>query len=198
MSTRRGCYGVMLAAVLATAACTGGKDEPEPTIPTPSESTALPTATETTDASPSTTAPASLSPEEQDEADATAALEAYLQVLNGIGKREEPIKALNEVAIGTAREQWITQHLYYREQGWTQVGDPVDSVAALDVGGDDAQITVCSDVSEVDVVDEAGESVITDDRLDQTLNAYVLERSEPAEHGWVVVDDTNLERPCDG
>lgn len=197
MSTRRGCYGVMLAAVVAIAACTDGEDEPTPTIPTPSESTASLTSTVTTDAAPSTTT-RTPSPAEQDEAEAIATLKSFNAALDAASRGEESIEVIYPWAVGTAREQWATQYLVYREQGWTITGDTTVEVTDIDVEGDQASIVACADVSQVEVVDENGESVLADDRLPQTLNDYVLERSQSAEFGWLVVEDVNRDEPCEG
>lgn len=197
MKTRRGCYGVMLAAVVAIAACTDGEDEPTPTIPTPSESTASPTSTVTTDAAPSTTT-RTPSPGEQDEAEAIATLKSFNAALDAASRGEESIEVIYPWAVRTAREQWATQYLVYREQGWTITGDTTVEVIDIDVEGDQASIVACADVSQVEVVDENGESVLADDRLPQTLNDYLLERSESAEFGWLVVEDVNRDEPCEG
>ena len=73
-------------------------------------------------------------------------------------------------------------------------------VEALEVtvGGETAEAVACLDVSAVQAVDEDGNSVITEDRLDRTLQDYVLERDDSAQLGWFVVEDTNRNEPCDG
>lgn len=198
MSTRRGCYGVMLAAVLATAACTGGEDEPEPTIPTPSPSAGSPSPSSTTETTTSTPTPTSVSAAEQEEADVIATLEGYREALGAATRGEDSIEAIYPWAIGAAREQWVTQYLLYRERGWTITGEAMVDIVEVDIEGEHASIVACSDVADVEALDEEGESVIADDRLDQTLVDYVLKRSDPAKFGWVVVEDVNRDEPCEG
>ncbi|WP_114907676.1 hypothetical protein [Ornithinimicrobium murale] len=191
------------ALVLATAAC--NENEVDPMLPSVSqdESTvttadAVETTTPPVDDVTETSAPPTLSAEEQDEADATAALEHYHRVLDAVAQDEADIEAINAVAIGTAREQWITQFMFYREQGWTQRGGVDLEVLEVTHREDQIELTVCSDVSGVDVVDESGESIVTSDRPSESLVDFLLERDENAEHGWVLVEDVNRDEPCDG
>lgn len=198
MSTRRGCYGVMLAAVLATAACTGGETQPEPTIPTPSTSSASPSSSSTAETTTSTPTPTSVSAAEQEEADVIATVEGYRDALGAATRGEDSIEAIYPWATGTARDQWVTQYLLYRERGWTITGEAMVEIFEVDIEGEQASIVACSDVSDVEALDEEGESVLSDDRLNQTLVDYVLKRSESAEFGWVVVEDVNRDEPCEG
>ncbi|MBA2696507.1 MAG: hypothetical protein H0U62_11875 [Actinobacteria bacterium] len=108
-----------------------------------------------------------MSREEQDEADATDTLQAYKEALDAAYRGEESIEAIYPWAIGTAREQWVTQYLFEREQGWTSTGSTSTEVTDVDIDGDRASVVACVDVSQVEVVDENGESVIAADRLPQ-------------------------------
>lgn len=208
MSRKRTAGGAVatLTVALVLTACSS-EDDAAPTLPPTTHDVTRTTQdddpTETTtapadDTTATTTAPPTLSPQEQDEADATAALVEYHRVLDAVAQGEAEIEALNPVAIGTAREQWITQFMLYREQGWTQEGEVVLEVLEVThVDEDQVDISTCSDVSGVDVLDEDGESIVTVDRPDESLVDFVLERDEDAEHGWVVVEDVNRDEPCD-
>lgn len=187
----------MLAAALVLSACNGANGEDDPTPdPTPA-TTAPPTGTTpTTEPPDDTTEDPTLSPEEQDEADATAALEDYLAVLDALRRGEGEIEDLNDVAVGTARDQWLTEMTAYRERGWTAVGGPTRDILSVAVENDEAVAEVCTDVSDVDVVNEEGESVVAPGRPGVTVNEYVLERNEETEQGWIVSDDTNQGESC--
>lgn len=200
----------LLAVAGLAGACGGNGGDPTPTIPTLTSSdvatTSIPSEVVTATAPPpssttATTAPATttaVAAEGQDEADAADTLLAYQGTLDAVGRLEEPVEALYPWAVGTAREQWVTQLMFDREQGLTVVGETTLEVVEVTIDGDQATIVACADVSGLDVLDAQSESIVTDDRLPQTLVDYVLERSDAGEHGWLVADDTTRSEPCPG
>lgn len=61
-----------------------------------------------------------------------------------------------------------------------------------------AEAVACRDVTDVEGVDENGDSIIAEGRLDRSLQDFVLERDDSAEVGWYVVSDVSRNEPCDG
>lgn len=193
-----------VALVLATAACS--EDTADPTLPPITQDDATATtqddAVETTappvDDVTETSAPPTLSAEEQDEADVTAALEDYLEVVDAVAMGDAEIEALNPVSVPPARDEQISQAMYYRESGWVQEGATgVEAVELEWLDDDQIQIHACLDLTEAELLDEEGEPVASPDLDRHPRFEYVLDRSESAEHGWAVSDERNLEESCE-
>ena len=121
--------------------------------------------------------------------------------MNALGQArtgESPIEDIYPYSRDTAREQWVTQLMAYEAQGITIEGAVELQVVEITVDGDSATVVACADVSDTDAFDESGESIVPEDRPEQTLNDFVLERDSSAEIGWYVIEDANRDEPCDG
>ncbi len=202
MTRGRTATAAAMLAALVLSACNGDNGGEDPTTPDPTPTTTTaPTDTTPTTAPPDDTTTTSeeptLSEEEQDEADATAALQAYRTALDAAMTGDASIERIYPYATGTAREQWITQLMSYDAQGLTITGETQLDVVDVSVDGDTAEVVACVDVSDTDVVDEDGSSVVPEDRLARTLTDYVLERNDDAQLGWLVTEDINRDEPCD-
>ena len=184
----------------AAAAC--GSSEADPSPPTASSSS--PTASSTS-ASPT-------SPSDSADADASATMKSYFQVLDEL--RTEPstdLKKLSTVATSTQLNAAQTLVRTQRERGQRQVG--LTRIAELTVqsvnldNSDPASgkvptvvIDVCWDVTEVDVLDKDGTSIISPDRPDTGWTRYTVANYDYATDptgGWRVANGQDLkETPC--
>lgn len=201
---------LVAAGTLTLTACADGPGDdsatPGPTTPAPS--TAGPTTggprtaepVETTEApaddAETTTAPTELSAEEQDQADIEETLlafdDALVQALTG----QESIEGIYPYSRDTARDQWVTQVMAHDVQGATFSGVTEIEVLETSIEGDTAEAVACRDVSDLEAVDSDGQSIINDQRLDQSLQDFLLERDASAEFGWYVVSDVSRDEPC--
>ena len=136
--------------------------------------------------------------EEQDEADIEETLQLYTRALDDAFNGDASAEGIYPFARGTAREQWVTEVMAAQAQGVTSTGLTELEVLEVTVDGETAEAVACADVSAVEAVDEDGDSVIAEDRVDRTLQDFVLERDDSAEVGWYVVEDTSRNEPCDG
>lgn len=184
------------AGALVLAACTGSGAEPADSA----TSSVVVTASDpppTTEAAV-TSAPATLSPSEQDEADIEATVLAYAVALSEAYAGGD-IEGIYPWSRDVARDQWTTQIMAEREQGLTISGLTDVDVTEIEIDGDQADALACIDYSEISVSDADGQDITPErDSGDLILNDYVLERYEDGEHGWIVVDDTSRSEPCDG
>lgn len=186
----------------ATPSCAGGGDND----PAASRSSA-----------PSSPAPTTSSPTPQSQSQnasdaATAVLLKYYEVRNEL--RQDPDEALallDSVAIST--ELAAQQNLFRKErrEGLHQIGET--KVAQLEVQSVNldnsdpksgkvptAQIDLCFDVSNVDVVDAKGESVVKPDRPDTGWIRFLVSNyqwDDDPDGGWRVASSQDIERtPC--
>lgn len=201
-STRVSLVGLIAAGSLALASCTNDPGTSEPT-PTPTEAapTSEPPATTTEapdDDEQTTTAEPELSAEEQDEANIEETLVLYTRALDDAFNGDESIEAIYPFSRDAAREKWVTQVMADQARGFTSTGLTDLEVLEISVTDDSGEVTACADVTDVDVMDENGDSIVPDTRLDRTLMNFVLERDYSAQVGWYVVEDKNLNEPCDG
>ncbi|USQ77779.1 hypothetical protein [Ornithinimicrobium cryptoxanthini] len=201
-SRTTGAY-LTFATCLALVACSDAVDEaPTPsTTDTSTASTSDPavtTSTPSADGSVTTTAPPDQSAEEHDQADIKETLELYTGAMTAAFNGEASIEEIYPYTKGTAREQWTTEVMAAEAQGYTFSGETQLEVLEVSVDGDSATVLACADVSTVEAIDENGDSIIAEDRLDRTLNDFVLVRDDSAAVGWYVVEDTNRSEPCDG
>ena len=146
---------VALAATMLTSACNDPKPQPSPSA------SLSPSATE----SPSPTATA-LTPAEQDQQSAGEAVARYWKVIDELAS--DSTKSLNLVAT-VARDQAGLQARTtlssYQAKGWTLRGQTsVTEQVATSENGTDFAVTACIDVSNVDVVDGTGQSVVRPER----------------------------------
>ncbi|MDQ3359961.1 MAG: hypothetical protein M3520_14305, partial [Actinomycetota bacterium] len=145
-----------------------------------------------------TTAPPLMSAEEQDEAHVEETLQLYTRALNDAFNGDASVEGIYPFSRDTAREKWVTEVMAAEAQGITFSGLMELDVIEVSVDGDTAEAVACLDVSAVEAVDENGDSIIAEDRLDETLQDYVMERDDSAELGWYIVEDTNRNEPCEG
>ncbi|WP_425943482.1 hypothetical protein [Ornithinimicrobium sp. W1665] len=192
-----------LTAVMVLNACSDEPLEettsaPVPTTETPSPSESDPTTEAPGDDAETTSAPPELSVEEQDEANIEETLQLYTVALSDAFNGDESIEGIYPFSRDAAREKWVTEVMAAQAQELSFSGTMDVEALEVTAGGKTAEAVACLDVSAVQAVDEDGNSVITEDRLDRTLQDYVLERDDSAQLGWYVVEDTNRNEPCDG
>lgn len=192
MRTALGGVALLLTIAISAAGCSdsGGGKSPSPS-PTPSAS------------------PTPQTPEERASAGAEAAITKYFEVTNELGKNPKaPLSTLDTVAISTELSV-VKQNKFaqWRKRGWKQTGDTkVIDVTVKSVSLDNSSpaegkvpevtIEVCGDVSDVDVVDRTGKSVITDGRAAQWRTVYGVAnysyKTNP-EDGWRVAWSKDVE-----
>jgi hypothetical protein len=145
--------------------------------------------------------PTMLSPEEAEER-AQAAVEAYLALFDDLdADPDTDLAELGQVAHGRALD-WATHQITARRMaGHTGVGVQVASdftVTAVNLDADDSaevdypsvELTACVDISNTDIVDEDGNSVVPADRLDRVLVDYIVWNiGWPDDQEWRVVGD---------
>lgn len=181
---------------LLLSACNGG--DPEPGDPTTSENlgpTSTPEPGDPTSPSPSPTSepPATSEPPETTEpaTDEEAAAEAatlFTDVLDSIARNEVSHEELRNVALGEVHDRWQAQMRHYREQGWTATGTTSLAIEGVEIEGDTARIVACYDVSDFDVVDTNGDSIIREGRPDLSPTLFTVERNEAVPLGWIVIE----------
>ena len=205
MTTSRGARAIAAAALLLVAMTSCANDGQDPAAnasPTPSSSTPTPTATATP---PSDTELASEA--------ASATLRKYYDVRNQLRQNpSRPLSLLDQVAISTELAAQKNLFKKERKQGLHQVG--ATKVAELEVQSVNldnsdpkagkvptVQIDLCFDVSEVDVVDADGKSVISPDRPDTGWIQFLVSNYEwetDPDAGWRVASSKDIERtPCE-
>ena len=199
-STRAIAVGLAVVGTLALTGCTTdpGGEAATPTSEPRATMGPAPTTEAPADNTETTTAPPELSAEEQDRADIAETLQLYTRSVNEAFNGDASVEAFYPFARDTAREQWVTEVMAAEAQGITSTGVTDLEVLEVSVNGDSAEVVACADVSAVEAVDENGDSIIAQDRLERTLKDYGLERDDSAELGWYVVDDTNRNEPCEG
>lgn len=202
---RTGLFGAAACLVLALGACTSNG----PASTTATQNTAPPlTAPDST--MPQTQAPATLSPEEAEHR-AQAAVEHYLALFDEISANpDHDVAELEEVANGRALDWASHQITTWRDAGYTGVGTQFVSnfrVTAVDLDPDNSGVdrptvalTACVDLSDTDLVDKDGNSVVPADRPDRVLVDYsVANIGWPEDQQWRVVGDdaqlTNSDPP---
>jgi hypothetical protein len=149
--------------------------------------------------------PTMLSPDEAEER-AQTAVEAYLALFDELDMDPDTdLAELRQVAHGRALD-WATHQITSRRKaGHTGVGAQVVSdftVTAVELDPDDSaeveypsvELTACVDISNTDIVDEDGNSVVPADRLDRVLVDYIVWNiGWPDDQHWrVVADDAQL------
>lgn len=204
MTKFSGTFSVATAVFLLAAATACGSDSaPDPT----------PTAAANA-SSPSTAAPATGTPEEAATSAAEGAVGDYYALTDLLLQDDTvSLDRLDEVAISTqlsAQENFLTAE---RAAGTQQRGDTVileTKVQSVSLDNSDPKtgrvpsvtIDVCWDVSEVDVLDASGTSMVASDRPDRgwtrlTVANYAWDTDPEA--GWRVAGGQDLEKtPCAG
>lgn len=196
--------GTALSLVLLTAACGGDGDDPPQTQPTSSQTaSSIPTKT--------------LSPQEQREEDAKADAEAtiarYFKVTDQVGHDPKvSLSKLKSVAISTNLGLLENRYRGYRAEDQRSTGSTrVVTQNVEDVSLDNSNqekgvvpyvvLTVCIDVSKLDVIDGQGNSVVAEDRPDQRTTRYTVANyswSKSPRRGWRVASAEDIkEGPCE-
>lgn len=196
MRTTLGGAVLLLAVAATTTACGGsGTDATPPATNSPSPS------------SPSSSAPAD--PRSQAEAAAQATVRKYFQVTDRIGQNPKaPLSALKTVDISGVLSQ--DQHTFtdWRSKGWKKTGSlKVTKMQVEQVNLDNSDpangkvptvaIAVCTDASNVDVVNKSGKSVVLKSRPTLLTTRYTVAnyhyKSDPA-GGWrvAVIEDEEV------
>lgn len=176
-----------MAALLTSAGCS--RDSSAST-PTPSTSTPTISATPTPSASPSPT------PSTVSERAAVDGIVHYLEVLDRLSAEPEAdLQELNTVASGDALAQWQYNLSQYRADGWRQIGQQIPSFMDSSPGSHAGEwfVTMCIDVSAVDVVDRDGNSVKNPDSASHLESDFRVEQGPTGD--WYVTDD-QVTRTC--
>lgn len=180
---------VLLACALAVAGCNG--DDPAPTTSSSSTSTPSPSVSGSPEPSPTK----ALTPAEQDLRSAGEAVTQYWRVIDEVAS--DPAVSLNvlaTVARAQALEQWQTTLAEFRTKQWKQVGaSTVRGLVPSTADGEFFTVTACVDVSDLDVVDGDGKSVVVVSRPAQQQFTYQVVK---AAEGFFVTQDTLEGRPC--
>lgn len=150
------------------------------------------------DVEQTTTASPELSAEEQDEADIDETLRLYTDALSAAFNGDASVEGIYPFSRDTARDKWVTEVMAAEAQGFAFSGLMRVDIIEVNISGDTAEAVGCLDVSGIEAVDENGKSILAEERLDRTVQDYVLERDDSAQAGWYVVEDTNRNEPCDG
>lgn len=193
---------VLLLAVLV--ACTPSTEA----SPTPTPTTTSETSTPTPEPSPSPTTDSEVAAQ-----NAAGLVHEYYQVLDRTrADPDEPLSRLESVAISKDLSVWEQQLRRDRRDGYRQTGETTlveVSVGSVNLDNSDpdagvvptVQVDVCYDVSDVDVVDADGKSIVADDRADSgwvrhTVSNYSWD-TDP-DDGWRISTSVDLEQaPCD-
>lgn len=208
--TRRAGSVATAALIVAVLAGCVGEDVP----PTPTTSASPSPSTTSASPSPTTDTPTTTPPSDSELAAeaASAVLREFYDVRTRLRQDpSEPLALLEDVAIST--ELTAQRDLFERErkQGLHQIGET--KIVELDVksvnldNSDPAagrvptvQIELCFDVSDVDVVDEDGKSVVSPDRRDVGWIQFLVANYEwdtDPDGAWRVASSRDSERtPC--
>ena len=198
----------LLATVTAVAIAMGGcaSDGNDPAAtPTPTSSSSSPATT--------TTSPTPQSDSELASEAASAVLRKYYEVRNDLRRNSsKPLRVLDDVAISTelaAQKNLFTKE---RKQGLHQTGaTKIVELEVQSVNLDNSdpkagkvptvQIDLCFDVSDVDVIDKNGKSVVSPDRPDTGWIQFLVSNyrwdTDP-DGSWRVASSQDIERtPCE-
>ena len=203
MTNSRGALSLATAVLLLVAGTSCAEDDADPTDPR-----STPTAS-----SPSSESPTPTSRSEAATAHATETIRDYYAVRNQL--RQDPTQPLSPLKSVTISTELTTQQTLFkreRQQGLHQAGETkVVELQVQSVNLDNSdpqagkvptvQIDVCFDVSDVDVLDADGKSVVAPDRPDTGWIRYSVANyqwdSDP-DGAWRVASSQDIERtPCD-
>ncbi|MFZ0160291.1 MAG: hypothetical protein WAL50_14795 [Kineosporiaceae bacterium] len=123
-----------------------------------------------------------------DEAAAVAAVSRYLAMIDALAADPDArLEKLATVARGQTAAQW-TQNLFTRRaRGERLVGRTAIAEAKATFTGANAWgVVACLDVSNVDILDKNGRSVVPTDQGDRFESHYTVEKTES---GWYVTTD---------
>lgn len=207
MRVHRSLAAAVVVGLLAASGCTGGDiDSTSPPSATTTVNEPVPSPSQSPHSSPSPTTESELAA-----ANAEALAREYYRVTDVVAKDPTDLEPLESVA--TSAELIRLQNTFgpWAEDGWHQTGSvqvidlTIQSVSLDDPdaeagAGPTVQIDVCYDVTDVDVVDAAGESQVEADRSDRAWERLWVSNpdySDDRTAGWLVADRETLERdPC--
>ena len=197
----------ILTAALLLALTVGCTASPDTSSSRPTNSTAAPQPSVSASPTPSPTDPKALA-----RAHVEDLVHEYYALVDRVGAdREAPLSRLGHVAASVELEVRRSDLHQWRKDGWrktgrTQIADLVVQSVSLDNSDPKAglvptvQVDVCYDVSDVDIVDSAGASVVSPDRSDRAwerLQVANYEYEDDPVGGWRVAALETLEKaPC--
>lgn len=203
---RRRATAVLAAALLAATAGCGDstRADADPTTP--------PSTTGASKASPSPTPTQSMSPEDQAIQQAEQAIRDFYRVTDEVfSDPKTPLRRLDSVTVARERAELTAQLRADRDDGLRSIGRTqiVDTqVTNVDLTNRPKQqapeiptveISVCYDVSDVNVVDRQGKSVVLPSRKDRARAKFgVVNYDWPNPSGWKVGWTEVKGEPCDG
>ncbi|MHC2997999.1 hypothetical protein OB08_01725 [Microbacterium sp. HJ5] len=132
-----------------------------------------------------------------DEAEAFAAAEetyrAYVDALNRVDlSNPETFEDVYAWTTGEANAEAREMFSQMHADGWSVAGASEPTVVeprlAGGAGMSSAEVAVCLDVSDVVLLDSAGDSMVSTDRPDVQKMLVTLESSSSTETGWIVSD----------
>lgn len=186
--------------LVAVSACGENGDDPQPQPPT-SSSTSSPSSSSTP-----------TSPSDSAAADASEVVQRYFAVLDEL--RQDPSLPLSKLAaVATSTQLSAQKHLVNgeRSRGLQQTGlTRIRKLTVQSVNLDNSDsaagrvpavsIDVCWDVSEADLVDANGKSVVSHTRVERGWTRYTVAnyhwKTNPS-GGWRIASSQNLEQtPC--
>jgi hypothetical protein len=170
------------AVVLALGLLAGGCTNSEPPQPTPTPSSPSQSATASPSVTP--TIPAS-------EAAAIARAKDYVAMLDKLSSSPKAnLDELSTVARGKAADKWRQIILDDRSAGHRQTGTTKLTVVSAKGGSSDQQwvVTMCLDVSNIDVVDRDGKSVVSKNRPDRVRDVLTVNQDTSSSQ-WYVTQD---------
>ncbi len=190
--------------LVVVSACSGSPEPTDSPTPTPTATTS-PSPT----ASPMPT-PSPTSSSEQAAANAETLVREYYRVIDQLGLDPSvPLTTLDKVAI--SEELSVRQRQFERERrdGWTQTGETkiVElKVQSVNLDNSDptkglvpaVQVDVCVDVTDVEILDASGSSVVTATRPDTNWTRHTVSNyswdTDP-EGAWRVSTSVDLDQP---
>lgn len=158
--------------------------------------TASSTESSTTPRAETTASPPAPSPTPTDDAGrAVAAVVAYWAAIDAAAANPSTkLEVLSSVARGQALAQWQTTLADYRAKGWRQTGRSELSAARSVVNSSsDFTVSICRDVTDVDVLDKSGRSVVKASRPDRQRFDYQVVKDSTA---FFVSEDQLEGTPC--
>lgn len=185
-----GCFGLLTVAA-CSAETTGSADDTPVASVTRSEA---PIATTQEDAArttsrtePTASLPAE-SPGDQQHAAEQAAM-TYLQRLDDFRRGHTDLEAVRELTTSFGGERLLLEESY-ADSPYEIVGETTHELLSSEqVDDDEFAVLICTDVSEVDVLDESGESVVRPDRMPRLEVTVTVVRHRD---GWLVHETSTL------
>lgn len=179
------CRVQLVAVVLAFGAFAAGCAKSEPPQPTPTPSSTSQSATASPSPTPTPTPTAS-------EAAAIARARGYAAMLDKLSSNPKAnLDELSTVARGKAADKWRQIILDDRSAGHRQTGSTKLTLISAKAGSSDQQwvVTMCLDVSGVDVVDRDGKSVVTKNRPDRVRDVLTVQQDTSSSRWYVTQDE---------